>query len=37
LDQVQEHSNYVLLENIPELIKQLETQMKAAASERKAS
>jgi excinuclease ABC subunit B len=33
LDQVQEHSNYVLLENIPELIKQLETQMKTAAKD----
>jgi excinuclease ABC subunit B len=33
LDQVQEHNNYVLLENIPELIKQLEIQMKTAAKD----
>jgi excinuclease ABC subunit B len=33
LDQVQEHINDIPLENIPELIKQLETQMKTAAKE----
>jgi excinuclease ABC subunit B len=33
LDQVQEHINDIPLENIPELIKQLETQMKTAAKD----